>query len=650
MLNAGSDALAAAERATHPPPVPSPTTPDFIALQRAVAGRYAVEREIGRGGMGIVFLAHDVALERAVAIKLLPPAFAAQPVLRERFLREARTAAGLSHPHIVPIHGVEEQGDLVFFVMGYVDGETLARRVQRAGPLPPADVARVMQETAWALSYAHGRGIVHRDIKPDNILLEVGSGRAMVLDFGIARQSSAGALTEMGHVVGTPEYMSPEQAAGEAMDGRSDLYSLGVVGYLALTGKAPFEATSASALLSMHLTQPPAPVASVRPGVPRPLAEAIDRCLRKSPAERFATGEELANALGGVRSGSTEIAPQVRHFMRYAEQYTMMSMVILIIVAEIWLLLRSTKGPAGPVAFGMLFGMSVMVIDLAMRARRVMSQGFSFEDIRAGFELDREARRRELDLSNTLPADARRRRLVIALVATAVGVWVMNVGIWLRTISARGTPQRTLARVIALTGIAVAMVGYFGALFGNTAIERKGAMGYSRLWGGRFGRLFFRLAGWRLTRRDAAVSRSVAEAIEDALRERPRAERKRGAEAVKLARKLEEMEHVLRRREDELDRLLAEAGSASPSTPLPGAAGAFEAHRHLLAEDLRRAREELEGKRAVVSSAIEALRMQVLRMRAGIATVEDVVRDAENAKSAGETSTTPPRPLAATTA
>ena len=628
----------------------SPTSPEFLALQRAVAGRYAVEREIGRGGMGVVFLAHDVALERPVAIKLLPPAFASQPVLRERFLREARTAAGLSHPNIVPIHGVEEQGDLVYFVMGYVEGETLARRVQRAGPLPPADVARIMQETAWALSYAHGRGIVHRDVKPDNILLEVGSGRAMVTDFGIARQASAGSLTEVGHVVGTPEFMSPEQAAGESMDGRSDLYSLGVVGFLALTGKAPFEATSASALLSMHLTQPPPPVASVRPGVPRPLADAVDRCLRKTPEERFASGEELAAALGGVRSGSTEIAPQVRHFMRYAEQYTSMSMIMLIVVAEIWLLLRQTKGPAGAVAIGMLVGIGVTLFDLIMRARRTLSHGFSFEDVRAGFELDYEARRRELELSSTLPADARRRRLVLALSATAVGVWVLNIGFWLRFNSPRGTPERTLGRIISMTGLAIAMLGYFGALFGNTSLERKGAMGYKTIWGGRFGRYFFRLAGWRMKRRTTAVARSVADAIEDALRDRPRAERSSGALAVKHARALEEMEQALRRREEELDRLIAEAGSATPSTPVPGPAGAFDAHRNALADDLRRAREETEAKRATVTSAVEALRMQLLRMRAGLATVDDLVRDAENAKAAGSAPTTPPRPLAAASA
>ncbi|HEX9249876.1 MAG TPA: serine/threonine-protein kinase, partial [Gemmatimonadaceae bacterium] len=156
--------------------------PDLQTLERAVAGRYAIERELGRGGMGVVLLARDLSLERPVALKLLPAMMAAQPVLRERFLREARTAAGLSHPHIVPIHAVEAREAIVFIAMAYVDGETLADRVRRTGPLPPHEVARILREVAWALAYAHGRGIVHRDIKPDNILIERGSGRALVTD------------------------------------------------------------------------------------------------------------------------------------------------------------------------------------------------------------------------------------------------------------------------------------------------------------------------------------------------------------------------------------------------------------------------------------------------------------------------------------
>src|SRR5512140_643033 len=161
---------------------PAPTA-ELLALQQLLAGRYSIERELGRGGMGIVLLARDVALDRLVAIKLLPPHLAAMPDARDRFLREARTAAGLSHPNIVPIHAVEQLGDLVFFVMGYVDGETLRERVERTGPLSPRVAAKVLQEVGWALAYAHQRGVIHRDIKPDNIMIERATDRALLADF-----------------------------------------------------------------------------------------------------------------------------------------------------------------------------------------------------------------------------------------------------------------------------------------------------------------------------------------------------------------------------------------------------------------------------------------------------------------------------------
>src|SRR5437016_3673992 len=159
---------------------------EFLALQELLAGRYSIERELGRGGMGIVLLARDVALDRPVAIKLLPPHLATRPDERERFLQEARTAAGLAHPNIVPIHLVEARGELVFFVMGFVDGETLRDRVARAGPLPPRLAMKLLQEVAWALGYAHQRGVIHRDVKPDNILIERATERALVTDFGVA--------------------------------------------------------------------------------------------------------------------------------------------------------------------------------------------------------------------------------------------------------------------------------------------------------------------------------------------------------------------------------------------------------------------------------------------------------------------------------
>ena len=276
---------------THP-------TSEFLELQAALAGEYSLQRELGRGGMGIVYLARDVQLDRDVAIKVLPSHLARTSASRERFLREARTAAGLSHPNIVPIHRVGEAGGFVFFVMSYVDGETLGERLRTKGPLPPADAARVLREVAWALAYAHGRGIVHRDVKPDNILLEAGTGRALVTDFGIAHGGAhPGPDTDPGRIMGTAHFMSPEQAASESIDGRSDIYGLGVVGYLAVSGRLPFEASNVPALLVKQATESPQSVMRVAPGLPPALGAAIDRALARDPDGRFPDGEAMAAAL-----------------------------------------------------------------------------------------------------------------------------------------------------------------------------------------------------------------------------------------------------------------------------------------------------------------------------------------------------------------
>jgi serine/threonine-protein kinase len=272
----------------------------FLEFQAAIAGRYSLEREVGRGGMGVVYLAREVRLDRPVAIKLLPPARAADARLRARFLREARTAAKLSHPNVLPIYSVDEVGDFVFFAMAYLDGETLTERIRRRGPLPPSEAARVLREVAWALAYAHAQGVIHRDVKPDNILLEAGSGRALVTDFGIAAVVRDAPEVEGATVTGTPEFMSPEQALGETVDGRSDLYALGLVGYFVLTGRLAFHAADTTEVLAKQVGETAPALSDGSHGVPRKLAQALDRCLAKDPGARPQKGEELAELLSGV--------------------------------------------------------------------------------------------------------------------------------------------------------------------------------------------------------------------------------------------------------------------------------------------------------------------------------------------------------------
>jgi serine/threonine protein kinase len=270
-------------------------------LAQALGNAYTIEGEIGRGGMGVVYRARDERLQRRVAIKVLPPELAFQEDIRQRFTREAQTAARLSHPHIVPIHSVGDGQGLVYFVMGYVDGESVAARIRRRGQLPVEEARRIMRETADALSAAHALSVIHRDIKPDNILLEGTRGRVMVTDFGIAKalSSTSGAtLTGIGVAIGTPAFMSPEQAAGERdIDGRSDLYSLGIVTYQMLTGDLPFSAPSVAGILMKQITEPAPDLRRKRPDIPEDLALAVARCLEKDPQNRWPTADALRRAL-----------------------------------------------------------------------------------------------------------------------------------------------------------------------------------------------------------------------------------------------------------------------------------------------------------------------------------------------------------------
>ncbi|MGH7637242.1 MAG: serine/threonine-protein kinase, partial [Gemmatimonadaceae bacterium] len=292
----------------------SHTTADplFIAFQQALTGRYSLDRELGRGGMGIVYLAREVHLDRLVAIKLLPPERGGQPDVRERFLREARLAAKLSHPNIIPIHAVEAASGFVYYVMAFVDGETLSNRVRTRGPLPASEGARVLREVAWALAYSHGQGLVHRDVKPENILIEAATHRVLVADFGIA--AAVGDVID--GISGTPEFMSPEQALGKPLDARSDLYSLGATAFFAFSGRFPFEGTSATEVLAKQVTETPPQLASLGLTVPRKLALLVDRCLAKDPAQRPGNAQTLAEQIGVALEQRRELPAALRAFVK----------------------------------------------------------------------------------------------------------------------------------------------------------------------------------------------------------------------------------------------------------------------------------------------------------------------------------------------
>jgi serine/threonine-protein kinase len=283
-------------------------------LAKALSDRYVVERELGTGGMATVYLARDLKHERSVAIKLLHPDLA-ESLGSERFLREIRLAAALTHPHILPLFDSGEAGGRMFYVMPNADGQSLRDRLDAVKQLPVDEAARIASEVADALDYAHRRGVVHRDIKPENIMLH--DGHALVADFGVGKAVLAAAtegrstLTQVGVTVGTPAYMSPEQAAGDAIDGRSDLFALGCMLYEMLTGEQPFVGPTLQATIAKRFHHVPPPVRTLRSGIPSALGETVDRLLEKDPDARIATGAMVVAALRAATSGSYATSPSL---------------------------------------------------------------------------------------------------------------------------------------------------------------------------------------------------------------------------------------------------------------------------------------------------------------------------------------------------
>ncbi len=456
-------------------------------VRQALAGRYDVRGPIGRGGMGLVYLARELRLDRPVAVKLLAPELAANAACRQRFLREARTAAQLAHPNIVPIYTVHEMGDFVFFTMAYVAGETLAQRVAASGPLGHEEAARLLTEVGDALAYAHARGVVHRDVKPDNILIDSATGRALLSDFGIAHASADGQPSvPRGPVLGTAAFMSPEQARGDPVDVRSDVYSLGVVAYYALSGRLPFDAATDAALLMLHITTPAPPLRTVAGAVPPRLAQIVDRCLVKEPWLRFRDAPALIRAIAeAVQPPRAPLA--VRAFLLGVGggdgNRALIGLVLLLVAALSWIYtndpaLRAAASAALAAALLLPVGMKLA------RARRLLAAGYGHQDVVTALIEDRGRRREELSfVYGAAPRPFERAVQWLARIATlAVALWV-----WLSPAEAPVEP-----------GAAAAGLALLAAVVARARSElRSDPRGARRLWlwRGPMGRWLFRLAG-----------------------------------------------------------------------------------------------------------------------------------------------------------
>lgn len=595
-------------------PMAGSPDPLFLAFQLALAGRYSIDRELGRGGMGVVYLAREVHLDRLVAIKLLPPEKAERPDLRDRFLREARLAAKLSHPHIIPIHAVNEVDGFVFFVMSYVDGETLAARVRNRGPLSASDGVRVFREVAWALAYAHAQGVVHRDVKPDNILIEASTGRALVADFGIA--AIAGDASGDG-VNGTPEFMSPEQALGGDVDARSDLYGLGATAFYAFSGRVPFDGKSATEILARQVTEAPASLASLGLPVPRKLASLVDRCLAKEPANRFASADALAEQLSAAMEQRRALPAALRAFVRRNGRMDGGGTMLYgtgVLVTSIAVSATAGMFPGfATFATGIALGPAVFAVT---SARRLLRLGFAHADLgpafRAELENAREERAVEHGRSRTLEsllswaARISASFSVVAIPAIVAGLNVHNLRST-RLLASSAIPA-TIAAVIVAVGTGV---GWLAMLQQRRDVDTEF---WSRMWMGRVGTSVFALARKirgsqpvtaAMTHR--ATELSLGLAAEQLYENLPRESRQALGELPAVLRRLQADAQALRSRYEELNEVVDQTRAESDADDVSA---------------LREERRSVHDRLAEVVGALETIRLNLLRLHAGSATVE----------------------------
>ena len=582
----------------------------FLAFQTAVAGRYSIDQELGRGGMGVVYLAREVHLDRHVAIKVLPTALAATPALRERFLREAQLAAKLSHPHIIPIHAVDVTGEFAYYVMTYVDGETLSQRVQSRGPLSARDAARILREVAWALGHAHAQGLVHRDVKPDNILIERESGRALVGDFGIAAASGEHANTAQS---GTPEFMSPEQALGRDVDARSDLYALGVTAYFALSGRLPFTGDSATDVLAKQATASAAPLSSLGLVVPRALAQLVEQCLAKDPADRPPRADALAEQLSVSIEQRRELPAVLRAFVKRDGRMdgggTLLALIAGLVAA---VGISALAGPA--VGVVTLLGLVALMAPVfgVLAAKQLLDHGFAQADLVPAFRTER-ANAREERSTQHRPLRAVAERILGACTRVAASTTAV-----LTPFALAGTVIPRFADVgpVVITG-GVASTALTLAWLGVMQRQRDVDVEFwSAAWSGRFGTFAFsvaqRLRGAKtvqpaMTHR--ATELSLGMATEQLFESLPAPSRAALRELPNVLHTLQRDAQRLRARYEQLQDALASADSRTDADAW---------------QSVQNDRDMVQARLRDAVAAMETLRLGLLRLHAGSTSIESL--------------------------
>ncbi|HEY9228137.1 MAG TPA: protein kinase [Gemmatimonadaceae bacterium] len=617
------------------------SSPDelFLRLQTALAGEYSLERELGRGGTGIVYLAREVRLAREVAIKVLPPALAADPERRAQFLREAQTAAGLSHPNIVPIHRVDEAQGFVYFVMAYVAGETLAQRIAERGPLPPHQSGRVLREVAWALAYSHANAIVHRDVKADNVMLERATGRALVTDFGIAAVAHTDARSDDGHIAGSPHYASPEQIAGQPLDAASDLYSLGVAGFFMLTGRLPFDAATAREVVAMHLNMRAPSITSLAPTVPAKLAQLVERCLAKRPEDRPASAAAFADALEQVVEPPREVPAPLRVWLTHANHGSVARRVLAAYLGIGVVAGVTASGAVIPgIGAGVLIAAGIAFLPPLIRTNRLLAAGYDIDDLRVAIREHWMRRREEAAYELSAPVGGVSGKIALGIFGFSAITTTLLQALGGVATSGLVGPMTALAATFAVAS-GVFTIGRIVRLKLSPQLGSRQIKFYESKWGERF----VRLAGFGLKKRapsqtlsqltEVALGRAT-DALYDAL---PKATQKQLKQLPATVRRLEEDAKALRAEIQKLDdSLIALDGDAANAMPSAIAASEHEsrvrAERDRLRADLQITHDRASGRLAATVAALETIRLDLLRLQLGEGRVESVTASLDAAR------------------